>query len=389
MSTGAYPLGTGVVITELVTVLGVPQNPTTSTFRVRAPDNSIASYVFGVAPEVTNPAVGTFVLSLTPAEVPVAGPYHYDFEGTGAVVVTSEGDFQMIASSTNEVAPPKPVAGPCQSWCDASDVAVYAGDPGSIDLTKYAIEASALLFELSARQFSGTCVRKVRPCGSPGCLGWGYWTSAIGARFWLGDTLGGWGWGSGGFGDPATVDDFCGCSALDRVNLAGFPVWSITEVKIDGVVVSPTLYRLDRWEWLTAVRVLSTDQPTLWPSCQNLDLDDTQPGTFSVSYLCGADPPLLGKDAAASLAAQFYFAAVGAACQLPVGTTKLVRQGVTIERALFAQWARKDGQWATGLPLVDAFLAAYNPAGLRRRPAVWTPDVQPYAPKLGAIPGGS
>lgn len=384
---GAYPLGTGVVITEVVTVLGVLSDPTNVVFHVRLPDNSLDTYTFGVDPEVTHPSLGVYVLTLDPTQVSLAGDYHYDCEGTGAVEVTSEGDFSMIPSSTHETPPPQPTVGPCQAWCDAADVAIYTGDPGSIDLTKYAIEASALLYELSARQFTGTCVRTVRPCGTPDCGGWGndYWTSANDQLFWTGGA-----WGYGGLDVWDRSRQFCGCTALDQVRLSGYPVWQIVEVLIDGAVVDPSLYRLDGWEWLTAVRPLATDQPSQWPSCQNLDLPSTQPGTFSVEYLCGVSPPLLGQDAAAQLAAQFFFAASGAECQLPVGTTKLIRQGVTIERALFAQWAQtSSGQWATGLPLVDAFLAQYNKSGLRRRGAVWSPDVQQYAPKLGSIPGGS
>lgn len=386
---GAFQLGTGVVITEHVTVLGVLTDPTTVVFNVRLPDNSVDIYTLGIDAEVSHPSVGTFVLTLDPLQVALQGNYHYDCVGTGAVEITSGGDFSMIPPGTSEVAPPKPVNGPCQPWCDASDVAVYAGDTGSIDLTKYAYEASALLYELSARQYSGTCVRKVRPCSQGWCGWWGsgYWQSAEGQNFWTGTA---WGWGGGYNEHWGSTTSQCGCNHLCEVRLSGYPVWSIVEVKIDGAVVAPATYRLDGWENLVRVRLLSTDPQLCWPTCQNLDLPDTQDGTFSVSYLCGVDPPLLGKDAAAQLAAQFYFAATGAACALPVGTTKLVRQGVTIERALFASWAQNaDGQWATGLPIVDAFLAGYNKNGLRRRGAVWSPDVQPYARKLGSIPGGS
>ena len=38
-----------------------------------------------------------------------------------------------------------------------------------------------------------------------------------------------------------------------------------------------------------------------------------------------------------------------------------------------------NGAWATGLPLTDAFLNAYNPNGLRRRAMVYSPDGPMYA----------
>ena len=37
----------------------------------------------------------------------------------------------------------------------------------------------------------------------------------------------------------------CGCQPLDTAPLPGHPVREIIEVKIDGVVVDPTTYRLD------------------------------------------------------------------------------------------------------------------------------------------------
>lgn len=392
MGVGAYQLGTGVTITELVTVLGVPRDPTLAVFEVEAPDNTVVTYTDGVDAEVTNPAVGTYVLSLTPAQVDQPGLYHYNFVGTGAVEVTSEGSFFMLSGSVTPPVPPKPMLGPCEAWCDSADVMPYAGYPGSVDLTKYAVEATMLLYELSGRQFTGTCTRTVRPCGVNPC-GWWNTVEIGGSIFWLG----GW-WGSVYPGDGPWSSSLgmggvsaCGCTPLSRVRLSGYPVWSITEVLIDGAVVAPTTYRLDEWKYLTRVRALSTDAIPFWPSCQNLDLPSTQPGTFEVTYLCGVDPPPLGKDAAAQLAAQLYFAGPGNGdCSLPVGATKITRQGVTIDRSLFASWAYTPGKgWATGLALVDAFLAGSNPIGLRRRGAIFSSDVQPFARKLGSVPGGS
>jgi hypothetical protein len=59
-------------------------------------------------------------------------------------------------------------------------------------------------------------------------------------------------------------------------------------------------------------------------------------------------------------------------CMLPTGVTTVVRQGVTINRVvpMFNAGAR------TGLVLTDAFIGTYNPHGLRRRAAVWSPDLK-------------
>lgn len=283
-----------------------------------------------------------------------------------------------------------PVLGPCVSWVTAAEVsaccpAANAGSDVSV-LDAAAVAASQALFELSGRQFTGQCENNaLRPfadgCGcwdwllspmSPGApqvawgsFGWGFWG-------------GGWGWGWDDCGS-----NYWGCGALSRARLPGYPVTQITEVKIDGAVISPAEYRLDGWKYLTRLAA-SDGTPQFWPACQRLDLDDTEVGTWSVSYLAGVDPPPLGVQAAAQLACQIFLACSGnASCELPNGVTKIDRQGITIERAPFLAWGQKQGSWATGLTLVDLFLSTYNPAGLRRRSAVWDPDLAPYAERVG------
>ncbi len=146
---------------------------------------------------------------------------------------------------------------------------------------------------------------------------------------------------------------------------------SIVEVLIGGDVVDPATYRLDRKRYLVRIGQDANGR-LVWPACQKLYLADTEPGTWSVTYEYGSPVPALGKLAAAELALQFYYARTGSEdCVLPSGVTKIVRQGITIERLtpMFVKGQR------TGLPLVDGFLAGSNPNGLRRRPAVMSPGV--------------
>ncbi len=273
-----------------------------------------------------------------------------------------------------------PVSGPCEAWVTGDEVAACCNVDVGTDFTVFdqvAIQASMLLFELSGRQFNGTCEQTIRPCRDDcACWGdvfspaqvpaipwsWGYWGTSIGL---------GWGWGYEG------CRELCGCGFTSRVKLPGFPVTSILEVKIDGVVIADTEYRLDEWQWLTRMN------DARWPACQQLDRADTEEGTWTVTYEFGQAPPLPGVAAAAELACQLYKACEGSAdCQLPAGTTKVTRQGVQIERAPFLSWALKDGAWATGLPLVDVFLSAYNPFRLQRRSTVWSPDVTPRGERI-------
>lgn len=299
-----------------------------------------------------------------------------------------------------------PVQGPCVSWITGDDVALCAGADAGSDATVFdevAIEASSLLFELSGRQFTGGCEQTVRPCRTGGCAGWaGSIAQGVNPIYWWGNyPIGGnvWGWWSWGAGEAASA--LCGCGGISRAKLSGYPVTDIVSVTVNGDDVpefdsdGDRNWRLDNWRWLTRMWKPNATDPSnptarYWPSCQNLALDDDQPGTWSITYRYGVVPPLAGLKAAAELAYQLWLACSGAdTCALPAGVVKLVRQGVTIDRALFLSWGRvrkslkDDPTWSTGLPQVDAFLSAYNPAGQRRRSVVWSPDVQQFARKVG------
>jgi hypothetical protein len=267
-------------------------------------------------------------------------------------------------------------------WTDAEGIARFTplGDnPDPEIVAAVAQEASNALYEISGRQFSGPCERVVRPCRqacdcfgfSPAAgLGPWYWTSA-----WWGGA-GGWNWRN-------ECGDKLGCEPMSRVRLAGYPVRAIIQVLIDGAVVDPSEYRLDEYRWLT--RLDDPGHPDLrafWPGCQNMSLNSDQPGTFEVSYVSGIDPPQIGRDAAAQLAAQLYIPMSGGQTGvLPAGVTKSVRQGVTVERGLLANWFEKGKP--TGLVFVDTFLAAYWASRGQRRPAVFSPDLQTFARPLG------
>jgi hypothetical protein len=245
-------------------------------------------------------------------------------------------------------------------------------------MTAFAQEASELLFEFSGRLFSGACEQTVRPCAVGPC------GMQVLSR---GHVIYGWEAGYWWFLDNQRS---CGCEPLSTVRLSGYPVREIVEVKIDGVVVDPDTYRLDGRRNLVRLRDPVTGEVLGWPSCQALDLPDTEPGTFSVTYRYGQDPPLVGVHAASQLGCEIYRSCNGEPCALPTGTTRVTRQGVVIEKMAFAAWglqvprAGTPGTWRTGIPMVDAFLGAYAPTGMRRRPVVWSPASHlRYAKKTG------
>lgn len=342
-----YPLGTQVTIFYTFTVDDVPTDPTTVTFTIELPNETTEDFFFGVDPEVTNPSTGYYELAFTP---PDAGTYNYNVVGTGTVIATSPtGAFTVLADAIAV----ERTEGPCEPWITADDVAVCCNVEASSSLPfeSVAEEASTLLYEISGRLFPGQCERTVRPhchedcwCGSQ-ILSRGHIVS----------------YGNGACSGSVTCQP-------SRIKLAGYPVNAITQVKLDGSVLATTEYDLVK------KRFLVRKNNTHWPFTQNLTLDDTEDGTFSVTYIYGRNPPPLAQSAAAQLACELYRECTTGNCALPKGTTRLTRQGITIERLAFTTWGFVDGVWRTGLPLVDAFLGAFNPYRVPRRPTVWSPN---------------
>lgn len=382
----AYQKGVPIEISDTFTVDGVETDPTTVTYNILGPDGVLTTYTFPGDAEISNTAVGNYLLSLAPPAIP--GDYNYDVEATGAVVASRAGNFTVLADVSSWQELDWAVVGPCTPWADSQDVWDSCGQPmvtmgeGSsetecaVDMTQYAFAASQLLYELSGHLFSGACERTVRPCGTPTC---GFQVLS------RGHVVGGWNglqWGD---------DRPCGCQPLSRVLLSGYPVREVTEVKLDGVVLPKTNnWRLDERRWLTRVADIDGNAQ-VWPGCQRLDLDDTEVGTWSVTYRYGQDPPLIGQMAAAQLGCDLYRAIGGGTCALPMGTTRISRQGIVIEKLAFATWAfnqhttgSQPPGWHTGMPLVDAFLGAYARTGPLRRPTVFTAkSVMRYARSVG------
>ena len=302
-------------------------------------------------------------------------------DGTWDDDTNSSPDELVVVDSTAIPLPPIPppadgglVPGPCTAWLTGEEVAaccnVQTSDGAIFD--DVADQASQLLYQLSGRRYSGLCSAESYrpPCDSCWC---GYQILSRGY------VIGPW-----DYGYPLLLCDQCliACQP-SRVKLAGYPVREITEVKINGAIVAPTEYTLWNHRYLSALN------DNVWPLAQDLTLEDTEDNTFSVSYTYGMSPPAAGVAAAGELACQLYQACAGSTtCALPTGTTRVTRQGITIEKLAFTSWGFKEGRWAggrwqTGLPLVDAFLNAYNPSGIRRRPVFWAPGKRQYAQPLG------
>lgn len=340
-------------------LLGVPTNPTDVSLVIEKPDGSQVTVPKAA---MTNPVVGTFeyIVSLDQA-----GWWRYRFTGAGTVDAVEEAMFAVV-SSTLGVSPGRR---PCEPWtttvsCPAALVGV---DEGVIH--RAVLVATELVWALSGRRF-GSCRAVVRPCrrdkvcAAPGVVPWGTWP-------WVVSWPSAWSLVAGCRRCPGS----CGCDALEELLLPRRPATAVTQVKIDGAVLDPAAYRLDDWRRLVRVDGGS------WPTCQDLALDDDQPGTFSIALRYGVAPPESGKWAVERLACEVAKAMVESdECELPQRVQTVTRQGITVGFIDPQEFLDKGH---TGITEVDYFLRAYNPHGLSRRARVYRADTLPAFRRTG------
>lgn len=247
------------------------------------------------------------------------------------------------------------MSGPCEPWPAHFTCNITCESPSA---TGAAVQmATEALWALSGRQF-GLCEVTLRPCRKD-CADQIYW----GTQFlpW-----------SGSYPQPALIGgqwfnlicgscgDSCSCTSLSEVILPQV-VNEILEVKVDGVVLEEDEYRVDNGN----VLVRLGDE---WPFCNDLNLADTEDGTWSVTAVYGLEVPEAGQWAVGELACELMTLMRGEECRLPANVARMTRQGVSFDfTALLA-----DGK--VGLYLSDLFLNSVNPSGLRARPRTYSVD---------------
>ena len=243
----------------------------------------------------------------------------------------------------------------CTDWITESDVAACdCPTAPAAQLATAITTASEVMYAATGRQWPGLCSETVRPCSSSS--GGPPWTPRLVDGAW---------YNSGGCSCHEAGE--CGCGPTPQVTLPRSNVTAITEVLIDGAVLSSGAYRLDLGRWL--VRVDGDG----WPCCQNLTLATTQPGTWSVEYDFGDPVPTSMKRAAAVLATELVKGCINdSTCRLPQRLQTISRQGVSMA-FLDPQTFLADG--LTGLYEVDLIIRSVNPHGLARRSTVWSPDI--------------
>lgn len=238
----------------------------------------------------------------------------------------------------------------CAPWATEADVLDVQVDLSDIPQDSGMVEqgiaiASDILYALSGRRWRGAgCTRTVTLEPHP----WTPPSSWLHTRYRL-------------------VDIARAQILLGRIGdvhplwLPDFPVTEVTEVlDHNGDAVDPAVWRFVDGRRID--RLDASGMRTYWP-CED----------FTVTYDYGIAPPAGGVRAAATLGAQLALAACGSKnCRLPKRVTSITRQNVTLAVLDPMEFITK-GQ--TGLPDVDLWIASVNPKGQRRRPAVWSPDV--------------
>lgn len=250
---------------------------------------------------------------------------------------------------------PPPGASEGPLWVTPGELAGCVPVTTTVDLLDVCTAVSDNLFVLSGRRYRQRLVT-VRPSRrvASRC---GWWLGIIGDWEQTPDAWPAWDWNAG----------------ADELRLSG-PVQSVRSVKIDGRELSAGEVSLYDGRYL--VRVNPSGGGSLgWPEDQRLDLADTEPGTFSVTYQWGQAQPAGGRISAHAwacyMANQLHRLTTDGDCDLSDRVTQMVRQGTTLT-ALSALDFLREGK--VGIDVVDQWLHVVNPNGSRRRASITNPD---------------
>lgn len=257
--------------------------------------------------------------------------------------------------------------GPCNWPVELACAPDWASFPAGVQSAAISW-ATYILWALTGRQY-GPCSLIIRPCG-PKCLGpSGYLTFPVNS----GSTTSAgmpWmiPWIDNGVWRNCGCTGGCSCSATCEVALPG-PVAVIDEVRIDGVVLDETAYRLDIHR---GIPVLVRTDGLCWPDCQDMDADIDEVGSFAITYQRGVLVPRAGQIAAGILANEFAKNCAGQDCALPQQLASLSRNGVEVQ---VVDPATLVDNGLTGISQVDLWIRSVNPYARPARSRVLTPDL--------------
>jgi hypothetical protein len=362
VNTGVLPL------TDVAILASTPVRPANVT---RTWTSTFSVGVGGVPPASGVGSISAIGISLPPGgeldfttsdTVPVAGSYtNVATASAGTLSKRSEGQTVTLSSQTPGSGCGA-IGGPCSPWITPDELSQCCGTvvpcspsgamtPLDRELALQGIQmASEILYNLSARVYSGCCEQTIRPCNvNTGCCC-----------------------------SPAPSQ--CGCSAVTEVYLgSSWPVREIREVKVDGVNQNLANYHINDRQFLAMTGACGGKTPD-FPCCQDMNLMTDCPGTWSVTFTTGMEPPAAGKWACAQLACEIVKSCKNdASCALPQRIQTITRQGVSV--VLAGDMAHLE-KFLTGIPSVDLFLTSHNPHKLVSPPFVWSPDLPQAGRKL-------
>ena len=260
--------------------------------------------------------------------------------------------------------------GPCEPWDPIWPRGECAEilETASAEVTGQAIEiASEILFHLTAQRFS-LCTVVLRPCRQScyNTFPWFQWWQygVYPQPYWWNGT-----WYNLTCGN-CPAESSCSCPGLSETTLPG-PIASVTEVKVDGVVLTPGVdYRVDDYRKLVRLG------GEIWPFCQNMNLADTEVGTWSTTVTYGEVVPAIGRLAVGELGLEVVkYLLCDGDCALPQGVIDISRQGVSMSIANISEL------FNTGfiqLRMCDLFIKTANPNHLQARSAVYDLDSPSY-----------
>lgn len=226
-----------------------------------------------------------------------------------------------------------------------------AADPTSAGRVRQGLAAAvAMLDSALGHMYQMRCVT-VRPCGRTQGRGSGY----VPADAWASGVLTDGSWTAHAPCEAPGRCDPAGRGAVILPSTWG-PVRDIVGVEVDGVELDPSSYVLQG-------QTLYRASAGAWPG-QDMGLPLGSYGTWAVTILAGTPPPPGAAGHVATLAGEIYAQCIGdPACRLPRDWVSVSRDGVSIKRidpqVMLAQRA-------TGLPEIDAWIAALNPVGMVR-----------------------
>lgn len=242
-------------------------------------------------------------------------------------------------------------SGPCEPW---DPIWLCPLPTGSEAVSGHAVQiATEILWKKTGQRF-GVCRQTLRPCASD-CFDNVFPSHIIpfSLRYPFPYSYQGMWFNLGCGGCPGS----CSCTIIHEAILPA-PVASIEEVKVDGVALDTSAYRVDDQ------RILMRLDGQPWPKCNDLNKADTEVGTWSVTATFGEVVPRGGQVAVGELAMEIIKGMMcDDECGVPSNAQSVQRQGVSMS---FFDPDRILGQDRIGLYFSDMFLQTWNPNNIQR-----------------------